>query len=38
MAENKVHHFGAVSLEVGKTEIGKFETGARKPRIQVASA
>jgi hypothetical protein len=30
MAENKVHHFGAVSLEVGKTEIGKFQTGARK--------
>jgi hypothetical protein len=30
MIKPGVHHLGAVSLEVGKAEIGKFETGARK--------
>jgi hypothetical protein len=30
MVKPGVHHLGAVSLEVGKAEIGKFETGARK--------
>jgi hypothetical protein len=30
MADNKVHHLGGISLAVGKTEIGKSESGARK--------
>jgi hypothetical protein len=30
MVDNKAHNLGAVSLEVGKAEIGKFETGPRK--------
>jgi hypothetical protein len=30
MANIKVHHLGAVPVEVGKTEIGKFQTGAQK--------